>query len=175
MSDRESIIDNWIERAISFYGKSDWALKLSCINASPVVGKYDGGTKMIADGIRRSPSTVENHAHAHWLYKALRTGKVHTQVRTLWRTLPATHWWHAWGIHQAGYNALHYLTNAAAHGWSVRDMMEEYKRDREAGTAPLVLARAMHTAKGLMADILSHPDGLTREQREAARRVVEVF
>lgn len=151
----ESLVDRWIERSVSYYGDSDTYLKYHCIFASPVVGKYAiGGTKQIADGIRRSPSTVENHAHAHWMYGELRKNGHIKQVRALWRVLPASFWWHAWDIHTKGYNAYYYLNNAHLNRESVRDMLFSFRRDVEAGSAPLQLTRAIQTMRLLGEELL---------------------
>jgi len=170
----ESLIDNWIARAIAYDKSSDTSLKYHCINASPVVGKYrNGGTKAIADGIQRSISTVENHAHAHWLYEELR--KVNMKVaRRLWRDLPASHWWLAYDIQRAGYEALHYLDFAAAHHWSGRDMLEQYKKDLEAGNAPIQFKRLCVSIRGLAVELLSRREA-TPEQIKAAQAVQKAF
>jgi hypothetical protein len=170
----EENIERHIEHAVKYYGDSDMCLKYTCIAASPVVGLYDGGTQAIASQIRRSPSTVENYAHAHWLYRELRSGEVRIRVRILWRSLPASHWWQAWDIHKAGYNAFYYLNNADLHKWSGREMMGEYRKDREAGNAPLVFTRAITALRGLI-DELTKSKSLTQKQRAALAAVREAF
>lgn len=176
MADYEGVIDQWIERAAKYYGKSDIQLKMSCINASPVVGKYSGGTAEIAKRIGRSVSTVENHAHAHWLYVELRKGTEFKKlIRMLWRNLPASHWWLAYDIQQKGYDAYFYLVYAWKHDVSGRDMMQEFKRDMEAGTAPMVLRRVFVTFGGLADELLRNRAQLTPAQVAAAESVREAF
>src|SRR5687767_11063751 len=118
----ESLVDKRIQQAIDFSKGSDLHLKFSCIAASDVVGKYSHATAEIAKRTNRSVSTVENHAHAHWLYVELRKDSPREGqfrfVRTLWRELPASHWWLAYDINNKGYDARHYLTSAFAHNWS---------------------------------------------------------
>lgn len=128
----EALVDRWIERAASYHGNSDTSLKYACITASPVVRKYNGGTAEIAKLTKRSSSSVESWAHAHWLYVELRRNLSDFQrVRILWRTLPASHWWLAYDIQRLGYDAFYYLDNADLHSWSGRDMMREYSVDME--------------------------------------------
>jgi hypothetical protein len=170
----ESIIDNWIARAIAYDKSSDMSLKCHCIFASPVVGKYkNGGTKAIADGIKRSVSTVENHAHAHWLYIELRG--VNMQIaRRLWRELPASHWWLAYDIQRAGYEALHYLDFAMLHNWSGRDMLNQYKIDMIAGNAPIQYKRLCVSIRGLADELLGRREA-TPAQIKAAQAVQKAF
>jgi hypothetical protein len=175
----EQIVDTWVKRSIDYYGKSDAELKKHCITASLVVGRYQfGGTQAIASGIKRSLSTVENHAHAHWMYKELRKPrKVRSCVRTLWRTLPASHWWIAYEkIHKQGYSALPYLQNADAHGWSGRDMVMEFERDRMAGNAPIIVKRAKATLAGLARELIEkHGASLKEGEKIVLLSVVETF
>jgi hypothetical protein len=175
--DYESVVDGWIARAIKYNSESDLTLKYSCIFASPVVGKYaNGGTKQIADGIRRSVSTVENHAHAHWLYQELRRNLSDLKrVRLLWRRLPASHWWLAYDIQNAGYDALYYLDNADLHNWSGRDMIFEYKRDRENGSVPLLFHRACYSFRGLAMELAKQTKRLTPAQIKAVQAVIKEF
>ena len=154
MNDFEAVIDNWINRVIDYAADSDTGLKYACINASPVVGRYDGGTQQIAKGTKRSVSTVENWAHAHWLYKAIRSNGHREVARGLWRNLPASHWWKAWDIHTAGFDALYYLKFAHAHNVSGRGMMAEYQKDRDAGTAPMQYKRKAIALRGICDELL---------------------
>jgi hypothetical protein len=170
----EQTVDKRISQAAEFFGKSDRQLKFTCIAASPVVGTYDGGTQEIAKRILRSVSTVENYAHAFWLYRDLRANGHKARVRAMWRSLPASHWWQAYDIHKAGYDTFYYLNNADLNKWSGRDMMFEYRRDREAGNAPLVFARAVFAFRGL-ADELLKSKTLTPKQRAALQAVREAF
>ena len=170
----EGNVDRHIERAAKFYGASDTCLKFTCIAASPIVGTYNGGTEAIARSILRSVSTVENYAHAHWLYRDLRTNGNRIRVRILWRSLPASHWWQAYDIHKNGYDAFYYLNNADLNKWSGRDMMFEYRRDREAGSAPLVFSRMILALCGLVAE-LEKQKSITIEQRAALVAVRKAF
>ena len=174
-NDMESIIDGWILRAIKYSDESDESLKKHCIFASPIVGKYqNGGTKAIADGIHRSPSTVENHAHAYFLYRELRANGNMRRVREMWRALPASHWWLAWSIQKAGYEAYHYLDFAQLHNWSGRDMMTEYKNDLEAGNAPIQFKRLCVSIHGLAEELLGRAE-TTTEQIKAVQEVRKAF
>jgi hypothetical protein len=174
--DFESIIDKWILKAARAETDSDAHLKLACIYASPVVGRYDGGTQEIARLTRRSVSSIENRAHAHWCYKELRANGNKPLVRRLWRSLPASHWWQAYDIQRAGYDALYYLELADAHSFSVRAMMAEWNKDREAGHAPLILKRAVLSFRGLAMELMDkHAAHLTVGQRKAVKAVMEAF
>ena len=173
----ETIVDRWIARAIAYDKTSDLQLKFHCIFASPVVGKYaNGGTQAIADGIHRDVSTVENHAHAHWLYRELRQNRKDIKrVRQLWRQLPASHWWNAWEIQRAGYEAFSYLHYASLNGWSGRDMMQEYKRDREAGNAPILFHRACRSIFGLASELIKQTERLSEAQQHAILGILDTF
>lgn len=179
MANYESVVDRWVERAIEHYGNSDMQLKMSCIVASAVVGTYSGGAQVIAKAINRSVSTVENHAHAGKLYKALRRDAVTSiafrHVRNLWRALPASHWWLAYDIQQAGYKALNYLAMADFHGWSGRAMMGEFDKDLHAGTAPLIFSRAVLSFRGLADELYKRPNSLTDRQLAAVCEVLDAF
>ena len=170
----EAIVDGWIARAIAYNQRSDTCVKYACINASPVVGKYaNGGTEAIAKGIKRSVSTVQNHAHAHWLYCELRTVDTR-RARELWRTLPASHWWLAYDIQKAGYEALHYLDFADLHKWSGRDMLEQYRKDIEAGNAPIQYKRLCVSIRGIAEELLGRKE-TTPAQIKAAFAVRKAF
>lgn len=177
MNNTESITDHWISQAITHYGKSDAALKKHCVYAAMVVGRYEhGGTQAIATGIKRSISTVQNYAHAFWLYSELRKGKLNTRMRTLWRTLPASHFWQAWTIQQAGYDAYYYLTYAERHNASGREMMDCYKKDIEAGNAPIILQRGVHALRSLATELLNKfGNQFTESQRVALLTIVDNF
>jgi len=176
MSNFESIIDKWILKAARAETDSDTRLKYACIYASPVVGRYDGGTQEIARLTKRSVASIENRAHAHWLYKELRANGNKPLVRHLWRSLPASHWWLAYDIQRAGYDALYYLDLSDTHGYSGRGMMGEWNKDREAGHAPLVLSRAVLSFRGLAVELINkHSRQLTPPQRKAATAVAEAF
>jgi len=68
----EHLIDRRINQTVQYIDNSDLGVKLACVAASNVVGTYDGTTQEIARQTRRSVSTVQNWAHAHWMYKAAR-------------------------------------------------------------------------------------------------------
>lgn len=175
--DREKLVDLWVQRAVRVYSQSDIELKKYCMIAATVMGKYShGGTQAIANGIQRSVSTVENHAHAFSLMRDLRRGGFRIRIRTLWRSLPASHWWQAWGIHKAGYDALYYLDNAAKNKWSGRVMMDEYKRELEAGYAPMIFRRAAIALRGLVDELLlKHNHRLSEGQRIALLSIQDEF
>ena len=169
----ETLVDKRIDQTVKFNKRSDVELKCACISAFWVVGTYSGATEKIATESKRSVSSVQNWAHAFRLYKSLRTGRNFRRVRSLWRSLPASHWWLAYDIQQAGYDALHYLDNADQHSWSGRDMMAEYKRDRESGTAPLIFRHACYSFLGLANELSKY--NLTAKQRVAIAAVLEAF
>jgi len=178
MTQTEGLVDKRIRQAIDYGKGSDTGLKAACIAASPIVGMYSHGTQQIATARNRSVSTVENWAHAHWLYKELRTTdrKGDKKVaRNLWRNLPASHWWLAYDIQAKGYDAFTYLVHSHTHNWSGRDMMQEFKRDFEAGTAPMVLRRVFVTFGGLADELLRNRKQLTPAQVAAAEAVKEAF
>ena len=173
--DYEAIIDKRVSQAIKWHKGSDAYVKYAMIAASCVVGKYDeGATIEIARCCKRSLATIQNWAHGHWLYRDLRVNGKQTRVRTLWRSLPASHWWQAWDIHKNGYDAYFYLNNADLNGWSGRDMMFEYRCDREAGNAPLVFSRMVLSLCGLVAE-LEKSKSITDKQRAALAAVRKAF
>jgi hypothetical protein len=170
----ESVIDHWVTQAVNYYEQSDVRLKICGLYAAPVVGTYQrDGTKAIADGIGRSLSTVENYAHAAQLYQELRKNtKVRKRIRTLWRSLPASHWWSAWQIQNAGYDAFYYLDHADIYKLSGRDMMQEYKADRDAGTVPMLYDRGMIALSGLVRELLQKHYGKMDENLRSAMMIL---
>lgn len=171
----ENIPDKWIANIIRWHSESDTRLKYACVAAGRVVGSYNGATGVIAKETNRSIATVENWAHAWRLYADLRSNGNRTRVRTLFRVLPASHWWLAYDIQQAGYDALYYLTNAHANKMSGREMLREWAQDREAGYAPLVFKRACLSFYGLAGELEKRSGELTKAQRHAVKVVREVF
>lgn len=75
---RDKEVERLFSRAIKSYQKSDsqrWVFSLFC---NEVVGKYKkGGTKGLASEMNVSDDTVENNAHAYWIYAQLK--KVYPQ------------------------------------------------------------------------------------------------
>ena len=171
----EQNIDLHIKRAVEFAKGSDTGLKYACIAAGPVVGTYDGTTNEIARLTNRSVSTVENYAHGFWLYKELRSNGSRTIARKLWRELPASHWWKAYDIQRAGYDAAYYLLFAFQHSVSGRGMMGEFEKDRNAGNAPLVFSRAKIAIYGLAVEMMKHKSDMTTEQIAAITAVRKAF
>lgn len=172
----EGIIDKRIRQVVDFSKSSDTHGKYACIAASPIVGTYSHATQQMATQCKRHVSTIENWAHAHWLYVELRRDPDYMfQARRLWRLLPASHWWLAHSIQSRGYDALQYLLKADMHSWSGRDMMQEYKKDMEAGNAPMVLARAFVAFRGLADELMkSLPTPKREEAERLLRRFIEV-
>ena len=168
----EGLIDKRVDQAIEWANSSQTYIKYIAIAAAQVVGTYSGTTEAIAAQTKRQVSTVQNWAHAFNLYKLLRKDK---HMRGLWRKLPISFWWIAWSFQQAGYEADLYLLNADAHGWSTRDMREEYKRDVEAGTAPLQFERVKTTIRGLADELAKRHTLLTPEQIAAVQAVRKAF
>lgn len=168
----EHLIDRRINQTVQYIDNSDLGVKLACVAASNVVGTYDGTTQEIARQTRRSVSTVQNWAHAHWMYKAARQANVKL-ARRLWRELPPTHFWRAWDIHQAGYDALYYLQAAHQNNWSSKGMMGEWDKDRNAGNAPLQYRRAVISLVGLARELLKQVKG--ENERIALLSVLDVF
>lgn len=176
MLPQEQLIDKWIENIIRWHADSDTSLKRACIAAGRVVGSYNGSTGVIAGATNRSAATVENWAHAWRLYAEIRKGVNRMRVRILFRELPASHWWLAYDIQRAGYDALYYLTNAHAHHYSGREMLREYAADREAGYAPMLFARAASVLRSLADELDSkYGERLNRRQRAALKAVREAF
>lgn len=156
----EGIIDKRIRQVVDFSKGSDTHGKYACIAASPIVGTYTHATQQMATQCKRSVSTIENWAHAHWLYVELRRDPDYMfQARRLWRLLPASHWWLAHSIQSRGYEAMQYLLKADMHSWSGRDMMREFKTDFEAGTAPMIIKRALFTFRELGDELLATMNG----------------
>jgi hypothetical protein len=171
----EGIVDKRIEQAVVWNHGSDTYLKFSCLAVSKIVGSYSAATAQIAKETNRSVSTIENWAHAAWLYTELRRNKSDTLlVRGLWRELPASHWWQAYDIQNNGYDALHYLTMAAEHNMGGREMMQNYKADMMAGNAPLIFSRAKIAFRGLAHELLKRKE-LTPKQRAAVQAVIDAF
>ena len=54
-------------------------------------------------------------------------------------------------------------------------MMEQYRKDMEAGNAPLVFSRAKIAFRGLASELLKRGRELTKQQHEAAKMVQEAF
>jgi len=174
MNDIETLVDAWIDRVVVYHKGSDTHLKCACIAAAQVVGSYSGATQVIAHETSRSVSSIENWAHAFRLYKEIR--KTDRLARKLWRELPASHWWLAYDIQQSGYDALYYLLKAYEHNWSGRDMLKEYKQDRDAGAAPIVFKRVILSFRGLADELsLKHLGSLNAEQIDAVTRVRKAF
>lgn len=168
----EYLVDRRINQTVQYIDGSDLGVKLACIAASNVVGTYDGTTQEIARLTRRSVSTVQNWAHGHWMYKAARKQNKKL-ARALWRSLPPTHWWRAWDIHQAGYDALVYLSLAERHEWSSKAMMGEWEKDRNAGNAPLQYKRAVTALRGLAGELLKQVK--TEAERVVLLAVLDTF
>ena len=170
----ESIIDKRIEQAVMADQGSDTCLKYACLAVSRIVGSYSAATAEIAKRRNRHVSTIENWAHAAWLYTELRRNKSDLcNARRLWRVLPASHWWQAYDIQNNGYDALHYLTLAADHHMSGREMMQNYKADMMAGNAPLVFSRAKIAFRGLATELAKQK--LTPPQKAAVKAVLAAF
>lgn len=173
--DIEAIVDKRIEQAVAYHKGSDTRLKCACLAAGTVVGTYsEYATQKIAKASNRSIASVENWAHAAWLYKECRT--LNTQLaRRLWRILPASHWWLAYDVHVKGYNAFFYLAKAGSHGWSGREMLREFDIDLKAGNAKLQIKRALIAFRGLADELWKQAAQLTEEQCEAIEKVIAVF
>jgi hypothetical protein len=176
MMDIETLIEKRISQIVDFQSRSDTYVKYSCIAAYYVVGSYSGATEVIAKQTNRSVSSVQNWAHAFRLYKTLRSNGNRKLARRLYRTLPASHWWLAYDIQQSGYDAMYYLENADLHHWGGRDMMKEYRQDRESGGAPLVLKHACFAFAGLAKELsIKYLGQLTVEQISAVMAVRKAF
>jgi hypothetical protein len=131
-------------------------------------------TEYIAAERLRSPATVLNWSQAFRLYEALRrTGR--TDSRRLWRLLSASHWWLAFGIHNGGYDALHYLLVAETNGYSGRDMMAEFRADKDAGQAPMMFDRLKVAIVGAAAELMKQSAHLTPAQNAALDAVADAF
>lgn len=58
--------------AAKAYGTSDKARWVAAYWAAQIVGTYTSGTLQLATEMGVSPDTIENLAHAYWMYEALR-------------------------------------------------------------------------------------------------------
>ena len=163
-----------VRQTVEYSKLSDTHGKYACATAYYAgVGEHSHYTKMIAEARGRSVSSVENWANAFKLYSTLRR-VVMADARRLWRKLDASKWWLAYGIHKAGYDALHYLLMAESHNLSGRDMMAEYRADLDAGQVPMQINRVKITFRGL-ADELLKSNTLTPAQAAAADAVLRAF
>lgn len=173
----ESLLETWIARILKHNRESDMYGKYVCIEAAFVVGRYEEGvTEEIAHRTKRSQSSVQNWAHAARLYQDLRSNGNRKMARHLFRSLPVSHWWLAYDIQQAGYESLYYLLKAFEHSWSGRAMLEEYRKDRDAGTAPLIFRRGVHVIYELANELLmKHNSRLNEDQRVALLGVQDAF
>lgn len=176
--DVESKIEHYLDQIKKHQDKSDTSLKQACLIAGHVVGLYNGTTDAIAKRLGKSVSTIENWAHAAWLRAALlKDTEKRDRVHLLWRELSASKFWLAWDIHKEGFEALHYLEFVYSHKASGKDMMMEFKRDRDNGIAPLQVPRAKRTLKALAAGLLAQPKDLNNRELELCIMITaeEVF
>jgi len=172
----EETVDRHIENVIRYHKGSDTSLKCACIAASPIVGTYSDGTAQIAKQTRRSVSTVENWAHAHWAYCEYRGNGHKKTARFLWREMTTYHWVAAWDIHAAGYDAIHYLSKAHEGKWSSREMSRNFDADRNAGQAPLIFHRAKRALFGLANELVEkYRKELTEHQLAILALVLDGF
>ena len=117
----ENIIERDIQRAAQASRAADNDLWVACFFVSRVVGYgIENATKHIADTVGRHPSTVENWAHAYWMYEDLRKfGVASVTLRDLRRMLTPTHFWTAWGLKQkyrmSNKKVMQYLSQLLAH------------------------------------------------------------
>lgn len=83
-------------RAIKAYGKSNESRWVFNFFASRIVGTYGfGGTRGLADDMSVSPDTVENGAHAFWIFDELRNlGDQERIYVNAARKLPYIHYSH---------------------------------------------------------------------------------
>lgn len=169
----ESLVDKRIDQVVEWASASDTCVKYTSMAAAQVVGTYSGITEQIAKQTKRSVSTVQNWAHAKWMYDASRKVRM-SYARKLWRELPLSFWWIAWTFQQNGYEATDYLVCAYENEWSTRDMREEFKRDVEAGTARLQTKRVRVVLVGLAHEVLNSRE-FTEDERMAAGILIEAF
>jgi len=170
--DTESLIDKRIDQAVEWAKSSQTYGKFTAM-ATAQVGDYSGATEQIAQRARRGTSTVYNWANAFNLYKLLRKNN-RAIARHLWRELPISFWVGADRIEKAGYLSIEYLTAAYQHGWSVRDMNQEFERDREAGNAPLQFKRVIVSLHGLAGEIVKNRN-VPQELRQWANEGISLL
>jgi len=97
MNDIEDITDNEISRAVRASRRADGNLWVAAFWSARVVGTYQRhGAAEIARQAGRSVSTVQNWAHAYWLYKALRESSEH--VPNLRKALVISHFYAAYDM-----------------------------------------------------------------------------
>lgn len=110
MNDPEETAERDIRLAVYAARKSDASIWVTGFWAARVVGKYQRyGTKAIAERSGKSPSTVENWAHAWNLYDDLRekygtspnieVGRIFIRsLQNLRKSLSPSHFWTAWEL-----------------------------------------------------------------------------
>lgn len=182
----ETLIDKRIRQAIDYGKGSDTSLKCAALAAGRVVGKYTAATQQIADARNREVSTVQNWAHAAWMYQELKDypRRDVQRVRELWHELPVSHWWLAWdkirNCNEAhNWNTFYYLNNAFIHGWSGRRMLEEFQADYvayEGAPPPVKITTVYNKAVSVVTDVLTRLDEITDDRIiEWARQGMNLF
>lgn len=95
--DVELIVERDIDRAAQYGRKSDRNLWVAGFYAARVIGKYEkAATIAISDRSGKSIATVQNWAHAVWMYQALRLTGNFRVVRFYRQELTITHFWTLW-------------------------------------------------------------------------------
>jgi hypothetical protein len=95
--DVELIVERDIDRAAQYGRKSDRNLWVAGFYAARVIGKYTkDATIAISDRSGKSIATVQNWAHAVWMYQALRLTGNFQLVRHYRRELKLTHFYTLW-------------------------------------------------------------------------------
>lgn len=84
------------QRAIKAYSKSDEARWVFAFFSSRIVGKYGfGSSRALANDMNVSSDTVENHAHAFWMFDKLRRlGSTERKYVNAARKLPYIYYSH---------------------------------------------------------------------------------
>lgn len=93
----EQVIEREIDWCVQAARTSSTTLWVACYFAYRVVGVYQtDATAEIARRAGRSPSSVENWAHAFEMYAELRRFGSSSEVRALRKALSPSHFWRAW-------------------------------------------------------------------------------
>ena len=137
----EAIIERDIDRAVAASRKADCNLWIAGFFAARVVGMYqNSGTIEIALRAGKSPSSVENWAHAWQMYDELRSFGDVSELRELRKRFTPSHFWTMWDLkNKYGYGtkkAIHYfnqLTDYKENGLphSVETLRQEVAAEEE--------------------------------------------
>lgn len=141
--------------------------------------KFDG-VKSIARDAQRSPSQIENYAHAFDLLATFHKCGHGLEVRRLKEQLTPSHFWKMWSLVLAHRKDITFwlqgLRNAVAHHWSGETMVEELLSELGAKRPPLKVATVRRNIANAASEILARVSDFTiQAERDAAQVVLNVF